>query len=144
MGKIAIIFMFSIFGLIAWGVISVSRKIFITWIKAKIHWVPVTFRELFVMELRKVNSRTIVMAYQKLANAGIEISIKNLEAHYLCGGDVNMIAAVMVKAQKENISLDWDLACAINLLGPINYDNEALNGIDIKILDYFKEYELAA
>ncbi|MFM8415639.1 MAG: flotillin-like protein FloA [Planctomycetota bacterium] len=83
------------------------------WSKAR-----VTFFELLGMSLRKVNARTIVQARIMAAQAGLgDINSRKLEAHYLAGGDVPRVIRALIAAQRADIDLDFDRACAIDLAG---------------------------
>jgi len=83
------------------------------WSKAR-----VTFFELFGMSLRKVNARTIVQARIMATQAGLgNISTRKLEAHYLAGGDVPRVIRALIAAQRADLDLDYDKACAIDLAG---------------------------
>ena len=83
------------------------------WSKAR-----VTFFELLGMSLRKVNARTIVQAKIMSIQAGLgDISARLLEAHYLAGGDVPRVIRALIAAQRADLDLDYDRACAIDLAG---------------------------
>jgi uncharacterized protein YqfA (UPF0365 family) len=83
------------------------------WSKAR-----VTFFELLGMSLRKVNARTIVQARIMAAQAGLgDITTRKLEAHYLAGGDVPRVIRALIAAQRADLDLDFDRACAIDLAG---------------------------
>jgi uncharacterized protein YqfA (UPF0365 family) len=49
--------------------------------------------------------------------AGLEISTDRLEAHYLAGGNVLLVVQALIAADKANISLPFERACAIDLAG---------------------------
>jgi uncharacterized protein YqfA (UPF0365 family) len=83
------------------------------WSKAR-----VTFFELLGMSLRKVNARTIVQARIMAAQAGLgDITTRKLEAHSLAGGDVPRVIRALIAAQRADLDLDFDRACAIDLAG---------------------------
>jgi len=83
------------------------------WSKAR-----VTFFELLGMSLRKVNARTIVQARIMAAQAGLgDLTSRKLEAHYLAGGDVPRVIRALIAAQRADLDLDFDRACAIDLAG---------------------------
>jgi uncharacterized protein YqfA (UPF0365 family) len=83
------------------------------WSKAK-----VTFFELLGMSLRKVNARTIMQAKIMATQAGLgDIDSRKLEAHYLAGGDVPRVIRALIAAQRADLDLDFDRACAIDLAG---------------------------
>jgi uncharacterized protein YqfA (UPF0365 family) len=84
------------------------------WSKAR-----VTFLELFRMTLRKVNARTIVQARIMATQAGLgdDITARRLEAHYLSGGNLPRVIRALIAAQRADLDLDFDRACAIDLAG---------------------------
>jgi uncharacterized protein YqfA (UPF0365 family) len=84
------------------------------WSKAR-----VSFVELLGMSLRKVNARTIVQAHIMATQAGLgpDITSRRLEAHYLAGGDVPRVTRALIAAQRADLDLDFDRACAIDLAG---------------------------
>ncbi|MFN9369209.1 MAG: flotillin-like protein FloA [Planctomycetia bacterium] len=84
------------------------------WSKAR-----VSFLELLGMSLRKVNARTIVQARIMATQAGLgaDITPRRLEAHYLAGGDVPRVIRALIAAQRADLDLDFDRACAIDLAG---------------------------
>lgn len=83
------------------------------WSKAR-----VTFFELLGMSLRKVNARTMVQARIMATQAGLgNFSTRRLEAHYLAGGDVPRVIRALIAAQRADLDLDFDKACAIDLAG---------------------------
>ena len=84
------------------------------WSKAR-----VTFMELLGMSLRKVNARTIVQARIMATQAGLgtDVTSRRLEAHYLAGGDVPRLIKALIAAQRADLDLDFDRACAIDIAG---------------------------
>ena len=88
------------------------------WFQAYWSKAPVTFFELLGMNLRKVNARTIVQAKIMATQAGLgDITASKLEAHYLAGGDVPRVIRALIAAQRADLDLDFDRACAIDLAG---------------------------
>jgi uncharacterized protein YqfA (UPF0365 family) len=49
--------------------------------------------------------------------AGLKLSIRELEAHYLAGGNVGNVVNALISADKANIDLDFQRAAAIDLAG---------------------------
>ena len=84
------------------------------WSKARVR-----FLELLGMSLRKVNARTIVQARIMATQAGLgaDVTARRLEAHYLAGGDVPRVIRALIAAQRADLDLDFDRACAIDLAG---------------------------
>jgi uncharacterized protein YqfA (UPF0365 family) len=88
------------------------------WFQAYWSTARVTFFELLGMSLRKVNARTIVQAKIMAIQAGLgDIDSRKLEAHYLAGGDVPRVIRALIAAQRADLDLDFDRACAIDLAG---------------------------
>ncbi|MEO0453879.1 MAG: flotillin-like protein FloA [Verrucomicrobiota bacterium] len=86
------------------------------WIQAKTSGAPVTiFGDLLGMWLRKVPRGLIVTARITAVKAGIELSVKQLEAHHLAGGNVMDVVKALIAANKAKFVLDFDQACAIDL-----------------------------
>ena len=53
----------------------------------------------------------------KATKAGLDLQTNELEAHYLAGGNVNMVVDALIAAQRANIDLEFEQAAAIDLAG---------------------------
>jgi uncharacterized protein YqfA (UPF0365 family) len=73
--------------------------------------------ELIGMRLRRVDMRTIVYSRIRAAKADLNISTTQLETHYLAGGRVPQVISALIAANRANIPLDYNTACAIDLAG---------------------------
>jgi uncharacterized protein YqfA (UPF0365 family) len=60
---------------------------------------------------------TIVTARISAVKAGLNISVNDLEAHYLAGGNVVNVVNAMISADKANILMPFKRAAAIDLAG---------------------------
>ena len=69
------------------------------------------------MRLRRVPPGTIVTARISAVKAGLDISVNDLEAHYLAGGNVVNVINAMISADKANIAMPFKRAAAIDLAG---------------------------
>ncbi|MCD4831322.1 MAG: flotillin-like protein FloA [Anaerohalosphaeraceae bacterium] len=87
------------------------------WLQAKSSGASVTILELIGMALRRVDSRTIVISRITAVQAGIDISRRDLESHYLAGGRVSNVVRALVAANRANIELTLQTATAIDLAG---------------------------
>lgn len=87
------------------------------WLQAKLSGAPVSIGELIGMKLRKVDARTIVLSRITAVQAGLEISRRDLESHYLAGGRVPNVIRALVAANRANIELSLKTATAIDLAG---------------------------
>jgi len=87
------------------------------WVQAWMSGARVSLFNLLGMKLRKVPPSLIVEARIRLVKAGLELHTDPLEAHYLAGGDVIQVVNALIAADKANIELTFQNACAINLAG---------------------------
>jgi uncharacterized protein YqfA (UPF0365 family) len=69
------------------------------------------------MRLRRVPPDTVVTARISAVKAGLSISINDLEAHFLAGGDVVRVVQALISADKANIEMPFKRAAAIDLAG---------------------------
>ena len=93
----------------------VISAFFMTWLRAFLAGAYVGFPTLIAMRLRGVPASLIVDARITAVKAGIEISANELEAHFLAEGNVIQTVQAIIAADKANIGLDWQRACAIDL-----------------------------
>ena len=91
------------------------------WIQCKMTGAGISFPHLVMMTIRKVNPSVIVRAKITAVQAGLTdvypISTRDLESHYLAGGNVPNVIRALVAAHRANIDLDWQTAQAIDLAG---------------------------
>ena len=87
------------------------------WIAA---WASGAYVGLFTlvgMRLRRIPPNTVVTARISAVKAGLELSVNDLEAHFLAGGNVVRVVNAMISADKANIPLPFKRAAAIDLAG---------------------------
>ncbi len=87
------------------------------WIAAWASGAYVGLLNLIGMRLRRVPPGTVVTARISAAKAGLTISLNDLEAHYLAGGNVVNVVNAMISADKANIPMPFKRAAAIDLAG---------------------------
>jgi uncharacterized protein YqfA (UPF0365 family) len=92
-------------------------KFFRLWLQAKLSRADVKFSELIGMWLRKVDTRTIVLSKITAIQAGLTLTTRDLESHYLAGGRVPNVVRALVAANRANIDLSLKTATAIDLAG---------------------------
>jgi uncharacterized protein YqfA (UPF0365 family) len=97
------------------------------WVSALAAGVPVGPMTLVGMRLRKVNPHRVIVPMIAAWKAGLELSISELEAHYLAGGNVERVARALISADKANIDLAFQRAAAIDLAGRDVYDAVAMS-----------------
>jgi len=92
-------------------------KFFRLWLQAKLSRADVKFSELIGMWLRKVDTKTIVLSKIIAVQAGLTLTTRDLESHYLAGGRVPNVVRALVAANRANIDLSLQTATAIDLAG---------------------------
>src|SRR5919109_2274219 len=87
------------------------------WIAAWASGAYVGLFTLIGMRFRRVPPGTVVNARISAVKAGLDISINDLEAHYLAGGNVVRVVNALISADKANIPMTLKRAAAIDLAG---------------------------
>jgi uncharacterized protein YqfA (UPF0365 family) len=87
------------------------------WIAAFASGAYVGLFTLVGMRLRRVPPSTIITARISAVKAGLDISVNDLEAHYLAGGNVVNVVNALISADKANIAMPFKRAAAIDLAG---------------------------
>lgn len=105
-------------GLFAIIVLSITGKFISLWFQAFVSGTPIPLFNIIGMSLRKIPPRVIVNARINAFKAGLkDVTVSDLETHYLAGGHVTEVVQALIAADKANISLDWRRATAIDLAG---------------------------
>jgi uncharacterized protein YqfA (UPF0365 family) len=92
------------------------------WITAVFSGVKISIIDLVLMRIRKVPPSTIVNALIISTKAGIQVTQKDIETHFLAGGNVMNVIKALISADKANIQLDFKMATAIDLAGRDVFD----------------------
>lgn len=87
------------------------------WITAYFSGVRVGLFTLVGMRLRRVSPHEIIRPQIKATKAGLNLSIDELEAHYLAGGNINDVIDALIASERANIDLSFEKAAAIDLAG---------------------------
>ena len=87
------------------------------WVAAWASGAYVGLSTLVGMRLRRVPPGTVITARIGAVKAGLSISLNELEAHYLAGGNVVRVVNALISADKANIPLTFQRAAAIDLAG---------------------------
>lgn len=90
---------------------------FSLWISALAAGVRVDLFTLVGMRLRRVSPTLIVLPLVKATKAGLDVSVNQLEAHYLAGGDVDRVVDALIAAERASIPLSFERSAAIDLAG---------------------------
>ncbi len=133
--SLILIIVLGIAGLILFALIV---SFFSVWLRALLAGAPVSIFNLVAMRLRQVPYSVIVDARIRATKAGIKLSVDEIEAQYLAGGNVIACVQALIAAQKAQIALDWQRACAIDLAtkGSGKSVEEAVRtSVDPKVID---------
>lgn len=111
------VFLFFV-GLASVIIISILAKFISLWFQAFVSGTPISLFNIIGMSLRKIPPRIIVNARITAFKAGLkDVSVSDLETHYLAGGHVTEVVQALIAADRANIPLDWRRATAIDLAG---------------------------
>ena len=87
------------------------------WISALASGVHVSIATLIGMRFRRINPSRIVMPLVKATKAGLKVSMNEMEAHLLAGGNVDRVINALIAAQSAQIPLSFEDCRAIDLAG---------------------------
>lgn len=113
------------------------------WVAALAAGVKISIFTLVGMRLRNVEPRVMVPCLIMLHKAGLSVKIDAMEAHYLAGGRVLNVVNALIAADKANITLPFERACAIDLAGRDVLD-AVRTSVNPKVIDVPRESTLAA
>ncbi len=106
-----------IVGVLVLVFVLLFAKFFRLWLQAKLSRADIKFSELIGMWLRRVDTRTIVISKITAIQAGLALTTRDLESHYLAGGNVPNVVRALIAANRANIELTFKTATAIDLAG---------------------------
>ncbi len=104
-------------GIFALVVVAIIARFFRLWLKAALSGARVTFINLIGMTLRNVSPSVIVDSRIMATKAGLDLSVDDLETHYLARGNVLNVVRALINASKAGIELTFPRAAAIDLAG---------------------------
>lgn len=111
-------FLFIFLAIIAIIILIIMGKFVSLWFQAFVSGTPIPLFNIIGMSLRKIPPRVIVTAHINAYKAGLrQITVNDLETHYLAGGHVTALIQAMIAADKARIAIDWRQATAIDLAG---------------------------
>ena len=87
------------------------------WISALASGVHVSIATLIGMRFRRINPARIVLPLVKATKAGLKVSMNEMEAHLLAGGNVDRVINALIAAQSAQIPLSFEDCRAIDLAG---------------------------
>jgi uncharacterized protein YqfA (UPF0365 family) len=119
-------------------VVGIVFSFFSVFLRAWLAGAYVGMINLVAMRLRQVPYGLVVDARIRAKKAGIDVTIDEVEAQYLAGGNVIACVHALIAAQKAGIALDWKRSCAIDLAtkGSGKSVEEAVRtSVDPKVID---------
>ena len=87
------------------------------WIRALSSGVKIKVSTLVGMRLRRISPHRLIDTLIMVRKAGLDITIDQLEKHFLAGGNIERVAKAMISAQQANIDMTFEEACAVDLAG---------------------------
>ena len=112
----ASLFVLALFALVILGFILYFVPVGL-WIAAYSSGAYVGIGTLIAMRLRRVPPGVIVKPRISAVKAGLSISVDELEAHYLAGGNVERVVNALISADKAGMEITFARATAIDLAG---------------------------
>ncbi len=110
-----LIFLLLIVGLFLFSILA---KYISLWFQAFVSGTRIPIANIIGMSLRKIPPKVIVNARITAYKAGLkDVSVSDLETHFMAGGHVTEVVQALIAADKANIPLDWRRATAIDLAG---------------------------
>lgn len=87
------------------------------WIRTVAAGVPLGIISLVRMRLIGIPPSIIVTNYVRARKAGLNLTVDQMQSHFLAGGNVENVTLAMIAAQRAQIPLEWQRAAAIDLAG---------------------------
>jgi uncharacterized protein YqfA (UPF0365 family) len=87
------------------------------WIRTVAAGVPLSMMSLIRMRLIGIQPGVIVTNLVRARKAGLDLTVDQMQSHYLAGGNVEKVTLAMIAAQRAEIPLTWQRASAIDLAG---------------------------
>ena len=85
------------------------------YVRALVSGAPVPLMNLIGMRLRRVDAKMLVDAWIQARRAGVEVTLTQMEAHVLAGGDLPHVMAAVIASRQAGKDLDWHQASVIDL-----------------------------
>ncbi len=107
----------AIMGLIGVVIGLILINFFGLWLRALLSGARVSYASLIGMTLRKVSAGMIVNSRIMAVKAGLDVTVDDLETHFLARGNVMRVVQALIAANKADIDLTFQRAAAIDLAG---------------------------
>ncbi len=87
------------------------------WLQTVAAGVPLSIGSLIRMRIIRIAPSIIVNNLVRARKAGLQLTVDQMQSHYLAGGNVENVVLAMIAAQRAQIPLEWQRASAIDLAG---------------------------
>ncbi len=87
------------------------------WLRTVAAGVPLSIGSLIRMRIIGIPPSVIVSNLVRARKAGLNLTVDQMQSHYLAGGNVDNVTLAMIAAQRAQIPLEWQRAAAIDLAG---------------------------
>ncbi|MBI4881112.1 MAG: flotillin-like protein FloA [Planctomycetes bacterium] len=108
---------FVVLGLLALLFLIILFKYVGLYVQALLAKAEVGLLEMVAMSLRKVPPALIVKAKIMAVQAGLPLQTRDVEAHYLAGGNVLNVVRSLIAAHRAGLALDFKMGTGIDLAG---------------------------
>jgi len=109
------------------------------WIRARASGVPLTIFTLIGMRLRRISPQRLVDSLITSSKAGLNLTVNQLEKHFLAGGNIERVVKALISAQQAAIKLTFEQTCAIDLAG-----RDVLEAVQMSVIPKVIESPLVA
>ena len=103
------------------GVVVIAIAVFVgvvpisVWIRAMVSGAHISAMRLIGMKLRNIEVGMLVDCYINAKKAGVQLTIDDLETHFMAGGNVERVVDALITAHGAKIELSVETAKAIDL-----------------------------
>jgi len=87
------------------------------WLRTIAAGVPLSIGSLIRMRIIGIPPGVIVTNLVRSRKAGLQLTVDQMQSHFLAGGNVENVVLAMIAAQRAQIPLEWQRAAAIDLAG---------------------------
>jgi uncharacterized protein YqfA (UPF0365 family) len=87
------------------------------WFRTIAAGVPLSIGALVRMRIIGIPPSIIVTNLVRSRKAGLDLTVDQMQSHYLAGGNIENVVLAMIAAQRAQIPLEWQRAAAIDLAG---------------------------
>ncbi len=87
------------------------------WLRTIAAGVPLPIGALIRMRIIGIPPGVIVTNLVRSRKAGLQLTVDQMQSHFLAGGNVENVVLAMIAAQRAQIPLEWQRAAAIDLAG---------------------------